>query len=160
MQEIRRLSNPKDWRYCSTKENAADIASRGKSASKLGADDTWWYGPTFLTKEKESWPEQPTCVGECQDTILELRKLKTTVTLAVVCTDVRRDQNLECVLNPSRYSKLDKLLRVTAYVRRFVANLRCTLRGDEVSKGPFSAEELNLAEKLWIKLVHDKPAQV
>ena len=58
---------------------------------------------------------------------------------------------MENVLHPSKYSKLDKLLRITAYVRRFVVNVRCSLRGEQTSKGPLSAEELDLAEKSWIK---------
>jgi hypothetical protein len=41
VQEIRRLTDPKDWRYCLTKDNPADIASRGESVSKLAADDKW-----------------------------------------------------------------------------------------------------------------------
>ena len=151
VQEIRRLSCPNDWKYCPTKENPADIASRGKSASKLAAADKWWYGPTFLMNGKESWPEQPTCEDEGQDTVLELRNPKPTVMSAVVGTEVQQEQNLENVLDPSKYSKLDKLLRITAYVRRFVVNIRCSLRGEQTSKGPLSAEELDLAEKSWIK---------
>ena len=151
VEEIRRLSCPNDWKYCPTKENPADIASRGKSASKLAADDKWWYGPTFLMNGKESWLEQPTCEDEGQDTVLELRNPKPTVMSAVIGTDVQQEQNLENVLDPSKYSKLDKLLRITAYVRRFVVNIRCSLRGEQTSKGPLSAEELDLAEKSWIK---------
>ncbi len=108
-------------------ENHADIASRGKSASKLAADDKWWYGPTFLMNGKESWPEQLTCEDEGQDTVLELRNPKPTVMSAVVGTDVQQEQNLENVLDPSKYSKLDKLLRITAYVRRFVVNIKCVV---------------------------------
>lgn len=81
--------------------------------------------------------------------MLELKKPKHTVMSAVVGADIQSEHNLEKLLNPSSYSKLDKLLRVTAYVRRFVVNIRLNLKGDETSKGPL--EETNLAEKSWIK---------
>ncbi len=100
---------------------------------------------------KLPFKEQPTCEDEGQDTVLELRNPKPTVMSAVVGTDVQQEQNLENVLDLSKYSKLDKLLRITAYVRRFVVNIRCSLRGEQTSKGPLSAEELDLAEKSWIK---------
>ena len=56
VQEIRRLSNPKDWKYCPTMENPAVITSRGESASKLAVNHKWWHGPTFLLKQRSRGP--------------------------------------------------------------------------------------------------------
>lgn len=153
VQEIRRLTDPKDWRYCPTKDNPADIASRGESVSKLSADDKWWYGPTFLLNPKDSWPVQPSHGEESKNTLQELKTSKQTVMAAVVDTDVQPEHSIENLLKPSKYSKLETLLRVTAYVQRFVDNVKRSLKGEEILKGLLTAEELDVAEKSWIKHV-------
>jgi hypothetical protein len=123
VQEIRRLTDPNDWRYCPTKDNPADIASRGESVSKLSADDKWWHGPTFLLNPKDSWPVQPSHGEESKNTLQELKTSKQIVMAAVVDTDVQPEHSIENLLKPSKYSKLETLLRVTAYVQRFVDNV-------------------------------------
>ena len=57
--EIRSLTCDDSLRYCPTKENPADIASRGVSATELVNDEKWWHGPKFLCKPEEEWPTQP-----------------------------------------------------------------------------------------------------
>jgi hypothetical protein len=153
VQEIRRLTDPKDWRCCPTKDNPADIASRGESVLKLAADDKWWYGPTFLLNPKDSWPVQPSHGEESKNTLQELKTSKQTVMAAVVDTDVQPEHSIENLLKPSKYSKLETLLRVTAYVQRFVDNVKRSLKGEEILKGLLTAEELDVAEKSWIKHV-------
>ena len=71
---------------------------------------------------------------------------------AVVGADLQPEPNLETLINPSNYSSLNKLLRATAYVRRSVVN-KFNLKGGETLKGPLSAEEIDLAEKSWIRQV-------
>ena len=50
-----------------------------------------------------------------------------------------------------RFSSLGKLLRVTAYVKRFVVNLRSKLEETEVNVDPLIAEDIKCAEIEWIK---------
>jgi len=55
------------------------------------------------------------------------------------------------VVNVERYSTLIKLLRVTAYVQRFIRNLPCIRGGRQVNIGPLSVQEIETAEQVWIQ---------
>ncbi|XP_037930081.1 uncharacterized protein LOC119664701, partial [Teleopsis dalmanni] len=55
--EIKILIPSAEWRHIRTKENPADIASRGICASKLINNTLWWHGPTWLANPKEEWPK-------------------------------------------------------------------------------------------------------
>lgn len=54
---IRDFSQPSQWRYVPSRDNPADLASRGASPSDL--DATWWNGPSFLSRSQSSWPVDP-----------------------------------------------------------------------------------------------------
>ena len=60
MEEIHDSSKPEMWRYCPSKQNPADIASRGSPGSKLSSSKLWLQGPEFLLLDKEQWPSEPT----------------------------------------------------------------------------------------------------
>ncbi|XP_072400874.1 uncharacterized protein [Diabrotica undecimpunctata] len=53
--EIQTLSNISNWSYVNTKENPADVASRGMYPDELSNCKVWWNGPSFLY-EKPFWP--------------------------------------------------------------------------------------------------------
>ncbi|VDO62768.1 unnamed protein product [Haemonchus placei] len=43
-------------RYVPTKDNPADIGSRGATLTELQATDKWWNGPDFLMRDETTWP--------------------------------------------------------------------------------------------------------
>ena len=55
MREIRDLVDREFWGYCNTKENPADITSKGCNASELVNNDLWWKDPQFLKESDEMW---------------------------------------------------------------------------------------------------------
>ena len=55
------------------------------------------------------------------------------------------------VTDIERFSDLERLLRVTAFVTRFVSNLKKSVKKTEDVYGELAVEELVVAEKLWVK---------
>jgi len=145
--EIRKLSPVDCWRYCPTKENPADIASRGARA--------WWHGPSYLLNPKEQWPSQPSQNVASKDADQELKSKKVNVNdmSTLLSTVNSQKQQLGELIKVSRYSSVLRLVRVTAYVLRFINNLKRSLAKQENLKCELSVDEINAAEKLWIREV-------
>ncbi|KRZ56408.1 hypothetical protein T02_5296 [Trichinella nativa] len=59
VQDIQESVSPQCWRYCPTKENPADIPSRGCPPGTLINTALWWHGPPCLMQSREIWPTQP-----------------------------------------------------------------------------------------------------
>ena len=45
-----------EFRYINTKENPADIASRGMRSAELRDCSLWWNGPKWLEEDLPNWP--------------------------------------------------------------------------------------------------------
>ena len=58
VQIIENYTGGKNWNYVETKENPADLASRGISPKDKEKVDIWMYGPHFLREKDESWRNQ------------------------------------------------------------------------------------------------------
>ena len=120
------------WRHCPTKDNPADIGSRGTSPLPR----LWYEGPDWLS-EPNDWPED-IVVSSSTETEVE-RKLVKEIHLTAT-----EDQNFHTELL-ERYSKMTRLLRVTAWMKRFVMNCK-----GRAVKGELSSEELQHAMDYWI----------
>ena len=122
--EIRRHSSPDDWNHCPGVLNPADMPSRGLRGCQIEGNEVWWRGPSFLELHPSEWPHM-----EIQDTDseaqLELMKndfvISHTLSVATSTLTFHKVQN---IIDCTCFSKLDKLLKVTAYVLRFVHNLK------------------------------------
>ena len=64
---------------------------------------------------------------------------------------VKEPQNINQIIDVNRYSKIGKLLRVTAYVLRFIRNVKD--KKSELSHGRLSVSEIRQAEKHWIRQI-------
>lgn len=124
------------WLHVPTQSNPADCASRGITAVELLTHDLWWTGLPWLRGSKESWPTTPSAAAI--ETELEQRQR----TRIHVCQS-SDDWNLSFEI-----SSWTKLLRVTAYVFRFVYNIRNPLtRRREF----LSVVETAHAKIFWVK---------
>ena len=148
---IHELSKPNQWRYVSTKENPADVASRGASPSDNVLLKFWSQGPSFLHQAKPTNAERK----EFDEAPLEeeLNEVKT-VTVTVITQDFSAKWF-------SRWSEYNKLVRCTAYIRRFTVPgfIRRLKAGQERIKS-LSVAEWNSAELALVKLSqHDAFSQ-
>ena len=104
-----------------------DLGSRGVTASRLSESKLWGEGPSWLTKGEVDWPkgvqlENSTDIG------VERRKIAVLSAVTVV------DRKLSNVIDIKKFSKLHRLLRVTAWVMWFIRHLKAKgLRNERMS---------------------------
>ncbi|XP_058802015.1 uncharacterized protein LOC131670431 [Phymastichus coffea] len=117
------------WDHVPTKQNPADIASRGATPAELKSLDLWWQGPPWLASHSQAWPQSPE-------------------TVQILHTKSRNDEP-EML---SRYSTLTRLTRVTAWcLRPFLQYTR--RKAQEGLYTPFlSTAELDNARQAILKL--------
>ncbi|XP_035216336.1 uncharacterized protein LOC118189780 [Stegodyphus dumicola] len=135
--EIQDCTSPDKWKYCPGSENPADKLTRGETANALVKDNNWWHGPSWLKDSEDQWPEQKFKV---ETDTQNLERLSTYVQVTI--------PEEENALDITKFSSLEILLRVTAWVKRFVAKLR-----KRVCEGPLTVLEIQEAEEYWIKQV-------
>ena len=63
----------------------------------------------------------------------------------------KKNEGVSSVIEIDRFNKLRKLLIVTAYVQRYILNLKKKRAGDNLITGNVSVDELKNAEKNWVK---------
>lgn len=110
--QIQSLCDVNDWRYIQTKENPADIISRGAYPNQIISSALYWHGPKFLSEEESLWPKSKFTLFLNENDIPEKRK----VTLQL---SVRSEFSLL-----TKYSSFIKLQHVIAYCLRFLHNLK------------------------------------
>ncbi|KAL9954863.1 hypothetical protein ACROYT_G042448 [Oculina patagonica] len=148
--KIRELSNEANWNFCPGELNPADLPSRGCGGEQLAQNQTWWNGPKFLRLSRDHWPESPqtSALSENKEALQEVVKNPISVTHSLVTTESEdHSVNLSQVIDIERYSSVTRLLRVTAYILRFICNAKKSIPRD------LNAQELNQAEMLWVKTV-------
>lgn len=138
--EIQRLTDPDQWNHCPGAENVADLLTRGVSPEVLKTTTVWWHGPSWLSQPSPEWPHSETV---CEDmTAEEERKPVHVHTVA---------QSVEKSALPfKQFSSLTKLIRVVAWMQRFVHNSRYPL---EKEQGFLTAEQINKAQICLIREV-------
>ena len=146
--EIQRQSNPEHWQYVETKENPADLCSRGLSASRLKDSTLWWRGPDFLTKNESEWPTFEITEGSEVKTEAK-KKFASTPMLNFVLPPWFQDCKWR--LHPSRRSGWTRLTRVFSSVLRFVNNSRSRSANKERLRGPLSPEEVENTQRRIIR---------
>ncbi|GFQ69976.1 integrase catalytic domain-containing protein [Trichonephila clavata] len=142
VQEIQSLSDPSQWGHCPGKDNPADLISRGTSAVKLAQNELWWHGPPWLKLAPDHWPNRQRDILDSELCSEEL-EYRSSVHVAVT-------QQRESLVDINRFSSLKKLLKVTAWVFRFVNNARIVNKSMNFY---ITADEIQNAEYFWLKYV-------
>lgn len=149
LKEIRQ-SNVDEFRYVPTKENPADLLSRGITTSLLIDSTLWWNGPDWLN-QTTGWPES-IILDEKHDTEETYENEDADSATAALVTPEDRTK-LPFDLKPEDFSSLQRLVRVTAWCLRAVNAFRKL--GIERSEF-LSASEIQKARQLWDRSVQEK----
>ncbi|KAH7698075.1 Pao retrotransposon peptidase family protein, partial [Aphelenchoides avenae] len=65
-----RLTADVSFRYVPTKDNPADVLSRGATTYELKGHHLWWFGVPWLTEDEKQWPDQPSDFQPFSDEIV------------------------------------------------------------------------------------------
>lgn len=138
VKEIRCHSDFKFF-HVNTKENPADIASRGCTLQQLRTNELWWYGPKWLTGPVEECPlmsyvhsdkSKTDTVSEHDSIVEESANLDFVQSANKNINKETVDENLELQtespfhMDINRYSSWSKLIKTTAWYLRFIKRLR------------------------------------
>ena len=126
--EILRLTSRDMWHHCPGETSPADVGSRGELPEGLKNNELWWSGPKWLNEPESSWPSSDVAV-DCptEECMMEARKkqvsdpVENTQVTVTVTNDV---VNLEEIIDARKYSDSERLFRTTAWMLRFVHNLK------------------------------------
>ncbi|CAB4007703.1 Hypothetical predicted protein, partial [Paramuricea clavata] len=143
--ETLRISSKRDWGHCSGIDNLADLGSRGVLITEL-KNDLWWSGPSWLKGNPTDWPSLVTAVPTLESKVEQKKSFS--VNLLINTDSLFGICNL---ISLERFSCLKRLLRVTAWVKRFISNLKRKKLGKEGVSGALEASELKSAELAWVK---------
>ncbi|XP_008190207.1 uncharacterized protein LOC103312011 [Acyrthosiphon pisum] len=132
------VSSPDQWHHVPTKENPADLISRGIDAASISQSKLWWHGPYWLMQGKGRWPNS----YKTPDTLPEVRAVK----LVLTASSTPAPWLLE------KYSSWSTLLRITALVQRFINNCKFSFlnKRDRRTVGFLTITEIADAERFWV----------
>ena len=116
--KIQTQSNPVQWHYVPTKFNPADLLTHGMQIDDLVNSHMWWHRPDFIKQEKQCWPakemSKPAAVEERPQHVTYL------VAKTKDGTSVKENDKLD----PDRFSSWPRLVRVFAWVKKFINKCR------------------------------------
>ena len=156
--EIHDESCPDQWKHVPTELNPADYGSRGMNVSEMTNSQQWWFGPEFLKKSKDAWPEEKIEIElnsvKCKELKVEARKQESVSFNTTT-------QGAQWHMDPLRYSKWYRvnnenklefglsLVRVRSWVHRFINN--CRRSREERTRGELTADEVRSREEKIIQ---------
>lgn len=134
--EIQQLTGQAKWNHVNSKDNPADIISRGMYPSQLKTCHLWWDGPEWL--KTKDWPLNDEEIKINENLLEERRSTKT--------FHIQTNADNELFL---RYSSLSKLKRIIAYCLRFKES---TLHPESRITGSLTVTELERAMMILVSL--------
>ena len=147
VQEIRNLVVPSLWSHCPGQQNPADIPTREINPVLLQNKVDWWKGPKWLVSDLTEWPSETDTKELPENCIAELKSEGSNVNVALL-VQANSITKLKEVIKLENFSSYRKLLRVLAYVLRFIANCKGK---SEQKKDNLTADELDKAELLLVQ---------
>ncbi|KFD45733.1 hypothetical protein M513_13392 [Trichuris suis] len=136
VQEIQALVDSANWYYCAGKDNPEDLLSRGTAIENLKSNSYWWHGPAWLKMPEGFWPKDDK-MSELTDVHTQTIKQERRKKIVGLLAEQNSDEQYSLAL---RYSSFERLLRITAWLFRFMKN--CRLAKEMRNYGLISVEDV------------------
>ncbi|XP_063408858.1 uncharacterized protein LOC134692334 [Mytilus trossulus] len=146
VREITELTHPYKWRYCPTDNNPADLLTRGLTIEQFDQSILWRKGPHWLT-DSTKWPELNSAKNTVLTSLVDDRENEEELD-NLNMTHQKSLGSITNILDISNYGSYMKLLRITAYVIRFIRN--CIRDRISRKSGPLEVNEIQTAVNTWI----------
>ncbi|KAL9958393.1 hypothetical protein ACROYT_G035399 [Oculina patagonica] len=158
---LKEITSHKDikFRYVTTTQNPADLATRGVSTEELINNQLWWHGPSWLGDQETKWPSWDFQQID-ENTLQKMAKQPAGPQIMYETSSLngidRPKEQPDKPFSPfglseNTYSSLTRLLRVTAWCWRFIHKLQ----KKSTEKGELKAEEINQAKTMWERHVQN-----
>ncbi|CAK1598128.1 unnamed protein product [Parnassius mnemosyne] len=122
--EIQESTYGHTWSYVPSRDNPADLVSRGLKANVIKDTPMWWSGPSFLLRNENEWPKMPNTEEH------DLPEVVTHFTCSDSDHHVLSNHSHSTIYSSiihrllEKYSSFPKIQRLFAYVQRFIHNLK------------------------------------
>lgn len=142
--EILTNMSREQWNHVRSEENPADCASRGMDPERLRHFNLWWNGPEWLNNS-EDWPQRyknSNATTEERKTQPKEKKIQS------LQAEIHNPDVLDNI--SQKFSSFAKMIRVLAYVLRFIQYKT------KIKTTYLQTEELLGAEKRLLKNIQEK----
>ena len=128
---IRKNIDKENWYHCSSEENAADVLTRDREVNL----SEWLHGPQLIY-DLNLDARKYVCVNralQCPEFHDEVKQIKSTLHITQ-----ESNESVGNVIRIEQYSDVMKLFRVTAFVLRFIRNLKALLKKDALTLNKYA----------------------
>ena len=176
VKQIRKLEDV-EFHHVRTNDNPADIATRGLRGCEIGENKMWWHGPEWLKQDHSEWPTK-SAVDVVTSEQLQQIEMKIPADLPIYHSLAAPEGRTATTpapsypfgLEPKKYSSWRKLLRITAWMLKFVRirlwnNLSAISQQQKTglqrlldpvtSNRCLTAADIRQAKMMWIKTLQD-----
>ncbi|XP_071948974.1 uncharacterized protein [Antedon mediterranea] len=147
---IRSATSINQWKFVDTKQNPADVASRGQNPKQFLSDPVWLQGPRFLLEDEGKWPQQIISMKE------DSRDCEVKASHSTQVNDINHPV---CIL-VEHYSSWHSLKKAVAYILKvkgvLLRKIRGATRSHTSGSHRLTVRDLHEAEMLIVKHVQRK----
>lgn len=164
--DIQERTDIRRWKYVNTKENPADLLSRGVRPRDLVANNLWLHGPAWLSQPMQNWPAEQFPYKESKETEVELKEIEVEMKVFQV-TDFKPDLDINIRGTEDRVSlleyvpRIEQALNILSYVKRYFDALRSKKRPliRSTRRHKIEIEQPTEQEKAWALQYFSKKMQ-